>query len=98
MKGKNDGDSPDLLGAFERSEKKRTDQDKDKEAVTREQLDKLEAGRRKLISTLEYTIGGTIEKSVHGKIDQIREKKINYIKKNLDHMKDKVKDDFSRSR
>ena len=90
MKGRNDGNSPDLLWAFERS--------KNKETVTREQLDKLEAGRSKPVSTLEYTIGGTIEKSVHEKLDQVREKKINYIKKVLDHKKDKAKDDFSRSR
>lgn len=66
--------------------------------VWKNELERLKAQRDKLTPEHDYTIGGHIEMSVNMTLSRKLERTIRYYERQLDKIKDKAKDDFSRTR
>jgi hypothetical protein len=65
--------------------------------VTKEELDRLKGERDKPIRTLDLTIGGTVEQTVHSDEHAQRTARESYIANRLERMRGRAENDFSKA-
>lgn len=65
--------------------------------VTKDELERLKAEREKPVRTLDFTIGGTVEQTVHSDEQARRTAREAYIANRLERMRGRAENDFSKA-